>query len=239
MGFPGFRSGAAKKNYSESRSTPTSSFAELNHDELEMHMERSRYGTFELTDAIRPAYNLEVVPKQGFRHDEYVDPQSGATIPVLLASVSRERLFDLFIDLISCLGETVNVVLETSHHGETGEHDDFVREHIDMPILKSVLYDFEDLLLNDGCTGIAVVNPKRKLEVQFDEHKLLVCYGVPQELFERVLIKYDVYPDDQMRFVTEAEHVHSSSDRFVDFFDTLQTRLGIDGNFQDDSHFEM
>jgi hypothetical protein len=77
------------------------------------------------------------------------------------------------------------------------------------------------------------------LEVQFDEHKLLVCYGVPQELFERVLIKYDVYPDDRMGFITEGEHVHSSSDRFIDFFDSLQTRLGIDGNFQDDSHYEM
>ena len=40
MGFPGFSSGAVKKSYTESRSTPTSSFAELSHDELEMHMER-------------------------------------------------------------------------------------------------------------------------------------------------------------------------------------------------------
>ena len=28
-----------------------------------------------------------------------------------------------------------------------------------MPVLKSILWDFEDLLMNDGCTGIAVLNP--------------------------------------------------------------------------------
>ena len=54
---------------------------------------------------------------------------------------------------------------------------DLYREHIDMPVLKSTLYDFEDLLVNDGCTGIAVLNPGLPQEVQFDEHKLLIVYG--------------------------------------------------------------
>jgi hypothetical protein len=92
MGFPGFRSGQSKRNFSESRSTPTSSFASLSPDELEAHMERARYGTFELTDAIRPSYNMQIVPRQGFRHDEYNDPDSKTRVPVILASASRERL---------------------------------------------------------------------------------------------------------------------------------------------------
>ena len=62
-------------------------------------MERARYGTFELTDAIRPSYNMQIVPRQGFRHDEYNDPDSKTRVPVILASASRERLFDLFVDL--------------------------------------------------------------------------------------------------------------------------------------------
>ncbi len=184
MGFPGFRSGQSKRNFNESRSTPTSSFASLTPDELESHMERSRYGSFELTDAIRPAYDMKIVPRQGFKHDEYNDPDSNQRVPVILASASRERLFDLFVDLVGSLGDVVNVVLETSHHGDTGEHQDFIREHIDMPVLSSLLYEFEDILMNDGCTGIAVVNPKRKQEIQFDEHKLLICYGSPQEIYE-------------------------------------------------------
>ena len=68
-------------------------------------------------------------------------------------------------------------MLETSHNRDTKGHADLYREHIDLPVLKSTLYDFEDLLLNDGCTGIAVLNPHVPQEVQFDEHKLLIVYG--------------------------------------------------------------
>jgi hypothetical protein len=34
-----------------------------------------------------------------------------------------------------------------------------------------------------------------------------------------------------MRFITEAEHVHSSSDRYTRIFEELQTRLGMDGDY--------
>jgi len=34
-----------------------------------------------------------------------------------------------------------------------------------------------------------------------------------------------------MRFITEAEHVHSSSDRYAQQFDELKTRLGMDGGY--------
>ena len=72
---------------------------------------------------------------------------------------------------------------------------------------KAFLWDFEDLLLNDGCTGIAVLNPSIPQEVQFDEHKLLIVYGNPLASFEQLLSDHDVWCDDDMKFITEAEHV--------------------------------
>jgi hypothetical protein len=99
-----------------------------------------------------------------------------------------------------------------------------------MPVLKSTLLDHEDLLLNDGCTGIAVINPRKRQEVQLDEHKLLIMYGSPLDRFEGLLIDADVYPQKGMRFITEAEHVHSSSERFFDEFNILKNRLGMDGD---------
>lgn len=232
---PGFQSSnpqAAPE--SNSRTKPTSSFQLLTDDELEAHMGVFRYGTFDLTDAVRPSYDLQVVPRQGFRYDSYTDPKSSAQVPVIMAAASRERLFDLFLDLIDTLGNEVDVVVETSHYGSDGEHTDLYREHIDVPVLKSILYDFEDLLLNDGCSGIAVLNPKKQQEVQFDEHKMLICYGSPLEPFERVLIKHDVYPDENIRFITEAEHVHSSTDAYAREFPKLQSQLGIDGPRDED-----
>ena len=47
----------------------TSSFEHLSEEELEAHLGVSRYGKFNLTDAVRPSYNLQVVPCQGYRHD--------------------------------------------------------------------------------------------------------------------------------------------------------------------------
>jgi len=232
------KSASAQEN--SPRANPTSSFRSLEGDDLEAHMGVFRYGTFDLTDAIRPSYDLQVIPRQGFRYDCYTDPKTNSQVPVIMAAASRERLFDLFMDLIDCLGDEVDLVLETSHSGSSDEHEDLYREHIDVPVLKSVLYDFEEMLLNDGCTGVAVLNPRKQQEIQFDEHKMLICYGSPLESFERVLIKHDVYPDENIRFITEAEHVHSSTDVLAREFSKLQSRLGIDFEYEngDDHSFE-
>jgi hypothetical protein len=214
-------------------STPVSgsSFERLTEEELEAHLGVSSYGDFVLTDAIRPSYGLDVVPAQGYRHDCYRDEDNRTSVPVLMAAVSRRDLFEVFLDLLDPLGSVADVVMETSHsHGPRG-HEDLYREHIDTPVLKSILWDYEDLLMNDGCTGIAVLNPGIPQEVQFDEHKLLLVYGQDLQAFEEALRGQGVHCDDEMKFITEAEHVHSSSDQYARQFDELKMRLGIDGDY--------
>ena len=209
----------------------TSSFEHLSEEELEAHLGVSRYGNFNLTDAVRPSYDLQVVPCQGYRHDSYRDDETSSTVPVLMGAASREQLFEVFMDLLEPLGTVVDVVLETSHSREQTGHTDLYREHIDMPVLKSILWEFEDMLLNDGCIGLAVLNPGIPQEVQLDEHKLLIIYGENQTPFEAILRDRGVEMDDQIKFITEAEHVHSSSDDYARQFDELKTRLGMDGGY--------
>ena len=206
----------------------SSSFDNLSEDQLETHLNIARYGSFVLTDAVRPSYNLEVMPCAGFRGDVYQDRETGVNIPVLMAAATRHSILDLFFDLLDPLGHEVDVVLETSHDQNSGSHDDLYREHIDLPVLKSILYDFEDLLLDDGCAGIAVLNPRIPLEVQFDEHKLLIMYGQELDDFQSILQEYDIPRQEEMRFITEAEHVHSSSEEFQQRFEELKYRLAID-----------
>lgn len=208
-----------------------SSFEQLTEEQLEAHLGVQRYGRFTLTDAIRPSYDLKVVPKQGYRHDFYLDEETKTKVPVLMAAASREILFDIFMELIEPLGSEVDVVLETSHNREGAGHTDLYREHIDVPVFKSMLWDFEDLLMNDGCTGMAVLNPSIPQEVQFDEHKLLIVYGNPLRSYEDVFARFGVKRDDKMKFLTEAEHVHSSSDKYFQSFDELKMRLGMDSGF--------
>jgi len=205
----------------------TGTFETLSQEELRAHMAVARYGEFELTDAIRPAYRLDIVPRQGFRHDRYREEASGVDIPVLMASATKSVLLDLFLDLLEPLGSIVDVVLESSHRGGRFRPD-LHRGQIDLPVLRSILLEHEHLLLNDGCTGIAVVCPDRGQEVQLDEHKTVIVYGEPLDGFAKILIGSDVYPDPQIRFITEAEHIHSSNRRFLDEFDRLCTQLAMD-----------
>jgi hypothetical protein len=209
----------------------TSSFDRLDSEELEAHLGVTRYGDFNLTGAVRPSYDLQVVPSQGYRHDVYRDEENRSTVPVLMSAASKEHLFEVFMDILDPLGGEVDVVLETSHNRDARGHVDLYREHIDMPVLKSILWDFEDLLVNDGCTGIAVLNPGIPQEVQFDEHKLLIVYGKDLRKYEHVLADWNIPCRDDMRFITEAEHVHSTNDEYIQQFEQLKMRLGIESDY--------
>jgi hypothetical protein len=196
-------------------------------EKLAAHLWVDRYGDFVLTDALRPAPGVPVVPRQGYRRDVYRDDSARIQVPVLAAAVSRERLFDLFLELLEPLGPTVDVVLETSHDSEGGAHRDLLREHIDLPVLMSHFCEYEDLLLNDGCAGVAVIANGEPLEVQFDEHKLLVVYARELAPFEAILQRFGVPRRDDLKLITEGEHLHSTDPRHLEAFEQLCCRVGV------------
>src|SRR5262249_15592490 len=112
-------------------------------------------------------------------------------------------------------------------HTTGGGHRDLLREHIDLPVLLSHFCDFEELLLNDGCTGAAVIASGEAMEVQFDEHKLLVGYARNLAPFEEVLRRHGVERDDDLKLITGGEHLHSSAPRHRDEFEQLCYRIGV------------
>jgi len=208
-----------------------SCFEHLTTEELESHLQISRYNDFVLSDAIRPAYNRLVVPTEGYRHDSYEDPETGQAIPVLMISASKEKVFELFQDLLEPLGTTVDLVLEASHSNDSTEQGGLYREHIDMPVLKSILWGFEEQLVNDGCCGVAVLNPSSQMEVQFDEHKLLMVYAHDPAPFEEILAQYGIKCNEEIKFLTEAEHVHSSTEDFAKSFEQIKMEFALDGEY--------
>jgi hypothetical protein len=195
--------------------------------ELAAHLKVERYGDFWLTDAIRPSLQRQIRPREGYRVETYEDAKNGLKVPVLAAAVSRERLFDLFLELLDPLGEAVDVILETSHDSAGGSHRDLFREQIDLPVLKSHCCDFEELLLHDGCTGIAALSTTAPVEVQFDEHKLLVVYARDLRPFERLLRENGIVRDSRLKLITEGEHLHSTQPRYRREFEQFCYRLGV------------
>jgi hypothetical protein len=194
------------------------------------HFEVDCYGDFRLTPAIRPSVDLQIVPRQGFRVESYRDPGSGIEIPMIAASVSEEILFDVFVDLLDTMSGTVDVVIESHHErrcpGDLSEN--YLREHIDLPVLQSYLHDFRDVILGDGCLGVAVVDPTGPSEVQFDDHKVLIVYSRKLRDFVEVFERYDVPRDNTLKLISEAEHLHSTRPNYQERVEALRVSLSAE-----------
>jgi hypothetical protein len=201
--------------------------AYVNHRQVDAHLLIERYGDFLLTGAVRPGPGVPVVPREGFRPAVYRDRKHGFVIPLMTASISREKLFDVFLSLLEPLGESVDVVLETSHKSKNGKHRDLRRRGIDAPILASYCCEFEDLLTNDGCSGIAVMSSTRPMEVQFDEHKVLTVYAANLKPFRRIFRNFDIPRDDSIKLISEAAHLHATEPYHYAQFRSFCCRLGI------------
>lgn len=211
----------------------------MNPDRLSPPLHVNRYGDFTLTDAVRPGPGVPVLPREGYRIEVFRDRAAKVRMPVLSAAVSAERVFDAFLALIEPVGEVVDVVLESSHdRGSSEEHEDLRRSHIDLPVLMSHLCESEDLLTNDGCTGIAVLARNRPIEVQFDEHKLFHIYAPSLKPFQRVLRSFGLHRRKVLPLICEAEHFHHTTEDYADGFRQLCLRIGVgdyDRVFSDES----
>jgi hypothetical protein len=199
-------------------------------DPLTAHLSVARYGDFSLTGAVRPALDVPIRPRQGYRVEVFRDRRNRFRLPMLSAAVSAETLFDAFLGLAGHLGDVVHVVLESSHGAGADRHTDLRRNHIDLPVLLSYFCEFEDLLLNDGCTGVAVLSARRPIEVQFDEHKQLYVYAPTLKPFRETLRSLGVRRRKHLPLLSEAEHLHHSTDTYADQFRELCLRVGV-GDF--------
>jgi hypothetical protein len=191
------------------------------------HLAVTTYGDFVLTDAVRPGPGVPIRPRQGYRMQVFRDRAHRIRIPMISAAVSSERIFDTFLGLLAPLGETVHVVLETSHGNRSDKHRDYRRKDIDNAVLASHFCDFEELLLNDGCTGVAILSASGPIEIQFDEHKLFHIYAKKLNPFRRVLRDLGIPRRANLPLISEGEHLHHSTDEFEDQFVQLCTRVGV------------
>ncbi|MDD3897248.1 MAG: hypothetical protein PHU04_05445 [Candidatus Peribacteraceae bacterium] len=194
-------------------------------DENDPCLTRTQYDDFCLTDAIRPS-TKNMRPVQGYRHGICWEQNEG--IPFVIASITKEKLFEVFMEFTELLESEVDVVLETSHPPNArGQHRDMIRDEIDLPVLQSTLYDHEDMLVNDGFTGIAIVHPHGMQEVQLDEHKLVIaCSANTLAPYEEVLQRHRIACNESIRMIIDAPHMHASCHAYRQEFHALAERLG-------------
>lgn len=182
--------------------------------------------SFAFSQAAYPAEELNVSFSNGYRKSVFTDSLTQQDIPMLAISVSKEHVFDIFLQLTDLLGNTVDVILESSHGSKVSKHIDLHREEIDLPILQSYLQEYEEAISNDGCSGIAVMAKGKPMEVQFDEHKIIVVYAQNIAEFEKVLQLNHIRRNDTLPVVNDFEHFHSTSDEYEEQFNQLTGILG-------------
>lgn len=187
-----------------------------------------------LPPAIRQASRASLPLREGYRVEVYRDAETDLRMPVLTAAISADKLFSIFLDLLPPLGDVVDFIIESSHDLLTHETSGcpvpltWERTSIDLPVLTSLLYDYEEMLLSDGCTGVAVLNPNRQLEVHFDEHKLLYVYGQNLSPFKAVLRDHGITRNDDLILLIEEEHIHCTLDEYVDRLNDLRQVIGVE-----------
>ena len=77
-----------------------------------------------------------------------------------------------------------------------------------------------------GSDEVAVISvPKLLGMARSPEH---ASYANDLSAFEEVLVEAGLRRDDTLKFISEAEHLHSTDDVYRDQFEELQYRLGID-----------
>ena len=205
------------------------SFSELSMDEVEAHCRISVYNDLVLTEAVRPAYVTTFPIQQGYKPTSHKDEEAGDVISAWSAAVTRDKLFELFNDLINPLGDDVGVVLASSH--PESDCQELFRDHIDSAVLKSVISEYEGFLLDEGCVGIEVLNSGIPAGVSWDEHKLLVTYTNDREVlnsFRDIFDEHGIPCKPDLSFITDAEHIHMSSEAYAEQFQQFRCELGMD-----------
>lgn len=184
-----------------------------------------------LPAAIRPTSRSHFQLQQGYRY-EVKRNDVGMAYPVLTVAISEDRLIELYLTLIEALGENVSAILESSHDlAETGMDGSIVpvtceRDGIDLPILQSLICEYETLLLEDGCTGIATLSEDRCTEVHLDEHKLIYIYGQELMTFQRILDDFDLARNEHLALISEIEHIHFTNEGWFAQFQEMKQQFG-------------
>lgn len=177
--------------------------------------------------AVQPAAGVQFQAESGYRPERYKPIKGLPGVPTLAIAADRNIVFPLFTALLEPLGGTVDLILESSHFRENGKHRDYKRRGLGVGAVCCYLNEFDDMLADDGCTGVAVMSGTRPAEVQFDEHKSIVVYAADRRPFREVLHRFGLARHDELVLISEVKHIHRTTYEFADMFRDLARRFGM------------
>ena len=213
-----FKQGYRKSENIESR--------KITNEMIQEAMNNRTFGDFALTPAVVFFKDGDMVPSEGYKIEKRVMP-GGHTQSRIVVSASAEKVLDIFDEFIALLGDTSSVVIE-DFRTDTGDHVDNFAYYKDTYVVRSILLDFDDLLLNDGFVGLAIWNEALQAEVQLSRHKVIQIYARDTAPFERVLAEFEIKENPELRFFFEHFYLLVSTEAGDSSVEVLKDRLCID-----------
>ncbi|MDZ7265323.1 MAG: hypothetical protein ONB16_12115 [candidate division KSB1 bacterium] len=173
-------------------------------------MKHRTFGTFTLPPAVVFFKAGDDVPTEGYKVRKSALPNGRFRYQVIV-SVSAEKILDVFDALVLLLGDYCHVVVQDFGERE-GEQVDYFAYQKDTVIVRSVLCDFEELLLNDGLIGLVVYSEAAKAEIQLTQHKIIQIFALDLTRFRQVLNRFGIEENPELKFLFDdfyllVEHV--------------------------------
>lgn len=193
---------------------------------IQQAMNNRTFDGFTLTPAVVFFKDGDVIPSEGYKIEKRVMPD-GRRQSRIVVSASAEKLLDIFDELMALLGESCSVVVE-DFRADNGDHIDYFAYYKDNFVVRSILLDFEDLLLNDGFVGLAIWSEAAQAEVQLTRHKIIQVFARETSPFQRVLAEFDIEENPELRFFFDHFYLLVSTEAGDSAVAALKDRLCID-----------
>ncbi len=189
-------------------------------------MNNRSFGDFTLSPAVVFFKDGDMIPSEGYKVEKRVIP-AGQTQSRIVVSASAEKVLDIFDEFVTLLGDTCSVVIE-DFRTDNGNHVDHFAYYKDTFVVKSIMLDFEDLLMNDGFVSLAVWSETTQAEVQLTRHKIIQVFAKDTSRFEHVLADFGIEEDPELRFFFEKFYLLVSTEASDSAVEALMDRLCID-----------
>ncbi len=191
---------------------------------IEEALANRTYGDFTMTPAVVFFKDGDAIPSEGYKIDKRMIAD-GRIQSRITISASAEKILDLFDDLVKRLGDTCGIAVE-DYRAKQGHVDHYAYSR-DTFLIRSILVDFEEFILNDGLVGIAIWNDFEQAEIQLTVYKIIVVYAFDISCFISVLDSYGLQEDSELRFYFENFHQLLGTDSGDSAIEALKAQLCI------------
>lgn len=171
---------------------------------------------FELTDAVSLDSSRDTLRsgyKLGVR--EAIESDLDAPYPLIVAQ-SKERIMPTLYRLIEVAHQEsseVQFFVDSFTREDHNARTSLWTPEVSLVQVKKMLKQFEDLILNEGLHAYALRTPSGELEIQLDDHKLILIYAESDALVAKLaclLEDMGLTNDPILPLIIEKDHTHHS-----------------------------